>query len=536
MPKRHLKCMVPQPVEIKAIMATTSNGVGVRKMGTTVRRRRISFVRSSSDSEDAGYSGPLTQVPGINYLDSIESFCEGSLFYSFLDLVFSVVAFLFVMLLMPFLLVVSFIFRIYRERLARIIHKENGDNIMLMKCNDAIWMQESSANKSVINSVMIIEGKPDIDVFRKLIAERLIHPKENDGDRLFSKVTMYTNRLLRRYVWVKESDFDINEHVYTYPEKVPNDKKELQNIVSKISSTPLPENKSPWQFVILEPEDEDAENFHVVFRVHHSVADGVSLVKALVYRMVDKIPEEVTKQRFGTSHRLKKIIAGIFYGPSLLIKRLGWPADQTILHREKLTGQKIVSWSETIDLDLIKELKNCTGTTVNDILVSCLAGALREFLQKHDTQLPTDISAYVPVDIRPPKSKLVLDNQFALVFLHLPVDTDSCLETLKKTRYRMNKIKNSPEALVNAMVVNYSMARLPDWFSTKIFDWFSRKCSMVLSNVPGPTQEISIGGQRITDIWFWPPQRSNVGECSFMKILPMAIGHFTMCNTIIQQS
>ncbi|ELT97405.1 hypothetical protein CAPTEDRAFT_205445 [Capitella teleta] len=449
-------------------------------------------------------------------------FYEGSIFYACLDLLFSAVAFLFVLLLMPFLVVLSFAIRVYREKKDKLLTQEA--NVMLMKSSDAIWMQESNENKSVINSVMVFQGKPDLAVFRKLIKQRLVDAKDKTGDRLFNKITMYTNRLLRNYVWVEDPDFDIEQHVYMYPEKVSSKQECLEQVVSEISSVSLPSKKSPWQFIILEPLETNATHYHVVFRVHHSVGDGVSLVRALIFRIVDSIPEEVTKKRFGTTNKLWKIIHSIFYGPSLLIKRLGWPADSnTILHGQELSGEKVVSWSENIDLEFIKELKDRTDTTVNDVLMSCLAGALRDFLRKHDAQLPTDISAYVPVDIRPPKSKLVLDNQFALVFLHLPVDCENSLDALKKTRHRMNQIKGSPEALVNAMVINYSMSRLPDWFSTRVFNWFSQKCSMVLSNVPGPTQQISLGGQPITEIIFWPPQRSNVA---------LGVGIFSYTGTV----
>ena len=70
-----------------------------------------------------------------------------------------------------------------------------------------------------------------------------------------------------------------------------------------------------------------------------------------------------------------------------------------------------------MDLDLIKRMKNATGTTVNDILMTCLAGGFHEYFNKFASHMPADILTYVPVDIRPPNAKLVLDNQFALVFL-----------------------------------------------------------------------------------------------------------------------
>ena len=52
---------------------------------------------------------------------------------------------------------------------------------------------------------------------------------------------------------------------------------------------------------------------------------------------------------------------------------------------------------------------------------------------------------------------------------------------------------------------------LPEWVSKSLIDFFSRKVSCVLSNVPGPQQAQYIGGQKIVQGIFWPPQRANIG-------------------------
>ena len=71
------------------------------------------------------------------------------------------------------------------------------------------------------------------------------------------------------------------------------------------------------------------------------------------------------------------------------------------------------------------------------------------------------------------------------------------------------------------------MNHLPNWATKKVFDWLSSKCSIVLSNVPGPQQVLSIDGNDLTGITFWPPQRANIGlfSCLFLAISNMICQH-----------
>jgi len=47
--------------------------------------------------------------------------------------------------------------------------------------------------------------------------------------------------------------------------------------------------------------------------------------------------------------------------------------------------------------------------------------------------------------------------------------------------------------------------------SKPLIDFFSKKVSCVLSNVPGPQQMLYLGGQKISQGIFWVPQRANIG-------------------------
>ena len=76
----------------------------------------------------------------------------------------------------------------------------------------------------------------------------------------------------------------------------------------------------------------------------------------------------------------------------------------------------------------------------------------------------------------------------------------------------MDVIKQSAEPVINSWTMYYLMARLPSYLSKIVFDMVTDKCSMVVSNVPGPRQKLSMNGDVVEGAVFWPPQRSKVGK------------------------
>ena len=184
-----------------------------------------------------------------------------------------------------------------------------------------------------------------------------------------------------RYVWIPEPHFDINEHVRVHPGPCPMDKEGIERLVGELCSTPLPNNKAAWEFVMLNPGKDHPDygkRHYAVFRVHHSIADGISLVRMFLKRLVDKEPEVAiaSGKRFGTKDFMRKALQAVFEGPAMLLSRLVHPADSNIIHGPKLSGTKLFSWSDPIDLELVKKIKNATNTTVNDVIMSCLASSV----------------------------------------------------------------------------------------------------------------------------------------------------------------
>jgi diacylglycerol O-acyltransferase / wax synthase len=81
-----------------------------------------------------------------------------------------------------------------------------------------------------------------------------------------------------------------------------------------------------------------------------------------------------------------------------------------------------VAWSAPLRLARVKDAAHLRRVTINDLLVTALAAALHEHLQRL-TSVPDRIHAMVPVNLRPAEEPLSaeLGNRFALILLELPL-------------------------------------------------------------------------------------------------------------------
>lgn len=156
------------------------------------------------------------------------------------------------------------------------------------------------------------------------------------------------------------------------------------------------------------------------------------------------------------------------------------------------------------------------GTTINDVLSTCLAGSLRRYLTSEGLQEnPTDIQIAVTINSRPSRvltrDKIPLENHSTGLLYSLPVSMADTLERLIETKRRMDNLKASSHWRIFGFVYSQVVGRLPEFIGR--FSSFSvkRQCSMIFSNVPGPLSPFEINGQEVATALAWPPLVSDTG-------------------------
>lgn len=193
------------------------------------------------------------------------------------------------------------------------------------------------------------------------------------------------------------------------------------------------------------------------------------------------------------------------------------PEDSYSSLNRALLGRRQCRWSSPLALERFRHIATVTGVTINDVLLSCVAGAVRKRLVADNTDMddavlhaavPVDIRSRLPENIKPEPG--TLGNYFGTVFVPLPVDGESSLERLFRIKHETRKLKKSWQPGLSWALTG-SASLIPEGWRQPVADLFYRKASAVVSNVPGTRDERYLAGCRILEQMFWVPQAGDIG-------------------------
>ena len=201
------------------------------------------------------------------------------------------------------------------------------------------------------------------------------------------------------------------------------------------------------------------------------------------------------------------------------------PDDSSTRFKGKPGQAKMVAWSEPMPLDVVKAAGRVLDGSVNDVLLSCVAGALRAYLiDNGDDPDGVEIRAMIPVNLRPAQPATAdesqassrsstagaLGNRFGLVTLSLPLGIANPIARLVEVRARMDALKGSYQAPVTLGVLGL-VGMAPKVVQTQVLDLLAKKATAVMTNVPGPQLPLYMAGARLDQMMFWVPQSGDIG-------------------------
>ncbi len=178
---------------------------------------------------------------------------------------------------------------------------------------------------------------------------------------------------------------------------------------------------------------------------------------------------------------------------------------------------KSAGWGPTLSLPDVKAIGKATGTTVNDVLLGAVAGALTRYLRSHGDDNVDELLWMVPVSVRPLDVDSFSDdeaeaepghnnlgNYFALVALRMPIGIDDVATRLAILHTEMARIKASDEALLT-FTVQRGISKAPPPAAAALTNFFANKGVGVLTNVPGPRHPMSLAGVTVAGVLAWAP-------------------------------
>ena len=408
---------------------------------------------------------------------------------------------------------------------------------------DAAWLHmDQPTNLMVITGVLWFDEPPDWDAVRERITERMVEPFPR-----FRQRVVEGRAPLSGPHWEDDPNFDPDLHFHRVALPAPGDSAALQTYVADLMSNPLDRSRPLWHFHFL---DGYGEGGAMVARIHHCIADGIALARVL-FSLTDESPDagiaptddilraddpggplrslirpaakaaslareaaesvvhEAIEVGKDPSH-LRDLAAEAKDDAAAIAKVLTLPSDPPTALKGELGVAQRVAWSRPIPLEDVKAVGHATGTTVNDVLLTAVAGALHSYLEGRETRVD-ELTAVVPFNLRPLDQPLPADlgNRFGLVYLPLPVGVEQRRERLQQIHRRMEQIKHSPEGAVSYGVLD-AIGRTPVQIEKRLVDLFSTKGSAVMTNVPGPRQPVYMAGTPVRGVLVWAPTSGGV--------------------------
>ena len=407
---------------------------------------------------------------------------------------------------------------------------------------DTAWLRmDRPANLMMICGVLIFRERVSLARLRGVIAERFL---------VFERFRQRPVETAAMAFWEDDPRFDIKRHVLRTSLHGRAGKRELQALVSRLIATPLPPSRPLWEFLIVDNFDGGSA---VVMRIHHSYADGIALLRVMLSmtdasaagpaampfapRQDKRAPEddglsqwfEPLAGMIGSAQKLGAALfekgADVWREPSQAVALVGQGAaltaeiaklllmseDSATRFKGKPQIAKRVAWADPLPLSEVKAVGRALNASVNDVLLSCVAGALRGYLvAKGDVVADVMLRALVPVNLRPMDDAYKLGNRFGLVFLDLPIGIENPIERLYTVRANMTALKDSYQPIV-ALGVLAAMGAGPRLLQEALLAALARNATAVMTNVPGPQTPLWLAGAKIETLMFWVPQSGDIG-------------------------
>jgi WS/DGAT/MGAT family acyltransferase len=136
---------------------------------------------------------------------------------------------------------------------------------------------------------------------------------------------------------------------------------------------------------------------------------------------------------------------------------------------------------------------------LNDIVLACVAGAVRTHLAAHGAKLSDmDFRVMVPVSTRRSEERGKLGNRVSMLVAHLPVDERDARRRVERVIEETRRLKASGQSEGAAAMEEFSDLAAPG-FITRLSHLAAarRSFNMVVTNVPGPQTPVFLSGARM---------------------------------------
>jgi WS/DGAT/MGAT family acyltransferase len=405
----------------------------------------------------------------------------------------------------------------------------HGDRLTAV---DAAFLAQEHPNSHMhVGAVAIFEGPPPEyrDVLNHIRGRLHLVPR-------YRQKLAFPPMETGRPIWIDDPNFNLEYHVRHTALPSPGSEEQLVALAARIHSQALDRAKPLWEAWLV--QGLDGGRYGLISKTHHALVDGISGVDLMtvlfdVKPVPQKVPHEgepwVPNPEPSAIDLAARGVRALVSRPiSIATQALGAatrPVETLEAARETLEALGEVVWAglnpapETPlnvpigphrrlavvrnELDDFKRVKNALGGTVNDVVLTVVAGGLRRWLRSRGVRTEgLELRALVPVSVRTQDQHNQLGNRLAAMRGPLPVYVEDPVARLTVVRQAMDGLKESKQALGAEVLAGLQDFAPPTIlaqasrlnFSTRLFN-------LLVTNVPGPQFPLYVLGRELQEIF-----------------------------------
>ena len=344
--------------------------------------------------------------------------------------------------------------------------------------------------------------------------------------------------------WIEDPDFDLDFHLRHIGVPPPGDWQALSTLVSRIHERPLDRAKPLWELYVI--EGLEGGRVATYTKIHHAAIDGVSGAEILTILLDafpsephreaepsvpepkrDRIPSQLELMARSTLSTMvspaKAIRVGYEFARSIpglkplsslpalvglgrdrdaVMSRPTLVAPRTILNRPITPHRRFAMG--VVQLDDVKAIKNGAGVTVNDVIVSVSAGAVRKWILEHDELPDRSLQAMIPISIRSDTEEGVIGNRVSAMIAPIGTQIEDPVERLHFVHDTMQVAKETHRATPATLLQDFAQFA-PPAVAARAAQLVFRNgragrvtpFNLVISNIPGPNFPLYFAGAEL---------------------------------------
>ncbi|MGC2111676.1 MAG: wax ester/triacylglycerol synthase family O-acyltransferase [Candidatus Korobacteraceae bacterium] len=356
--------------------------------------------------------------------------------------------------------------------------------------------------------------------------------------------------------WQFDPHFDIRNHIRQVTLRHGTER-QLKEVASNIVSTNLDRQRPLWDLTLV--RGLEGGRTGMVARIHHCLADGVagiSIMNVLMDPAPVQHPAPGHKPRFEAPAKpdagaqlLDSLVKSYFSavkgaltlhsealhiaqeafanpnGPLVdlmnVVPEIATPAERlpfnVICH-----GPQKFEWTEIAMAEIQAVRQNCGGGTVNDVILTVMAAAIRRYAELHGVRVKgRSVRIMIPVNVRGNGSVNELGNQISFLPVTIPLDIRDSLKLFAVVRERMEYLKGAHAAEFVGFAGGL-FATVPTAIWAAVGPVVSQLplslCNTIVTNIPGPQMPLYMLGRKMLSWYPYVPIGGELGlNCAILS-------------------